>query len=236
LRTWGESESGLAELLAPRIDQLDQGGAATIAFLASGMEGLKVRITAKGPTEDQVRQILADEEQLLRELLGPVVFGVDDDTMESVVLELLRERRMTLAVAESLTGGMIGSRLCDVPGASDVFLGGVVSYASEVKFDLLGVPEGPVVTEEAARAMAVGVRKLLGAEVGMAATGVAGPHEQEGRPAGTVCLAVAVGDPDEGGVVDSLEVRLPGRRRQVREFSVITLLGLLRRRLLELDG
>ncbi len=235
LRTWGESESGLAELLADRITELDDHGNPTLAFLASGMEGLKVRITAKADTAEAADELLAEEEARLRVLLGPLVFGVDDDTMESVVLDLLRERGLSLAAAESLTGGMIGSRLCDVPGASDVFRGGVVSYASDVKFDVLGVPEGPVVTEDAARAMATGVRRVIGADVGIAATGVAGPDEQEGRPAGTVCLAVVVGDPADGGTVDSLEVHLPGRRRQVREFSVITLLGLLRRRLLELD-
>lgn len=236
LRTWGESESGLAEILAPRIDELDQGGAATLAFLASGMEGLKVRITAKAPTEDSVQQILDEEERLLRELLGPIVFGVDDDTMESVVLDLLRARGLTLGVAESLTGGMIGSRLCDVPGASAVFRGGVVSYATDVKQSVLGVPAGPVVTEAAAIAMAVGARRVLGADVAIAATGVAGPTPQEDQPPGTVCMAVVIGDPDSGGVVDSLTVQLPGRRRQVREFTVITLLGLLRRRLLEQDG
>jgi len=234
LRTWGESESGLAETLAERIFELDAVGNPTLAFLASGMEGLKVRITAKATTAEEADALLDDEDARLRALLGPLVFGVDEDTMESVVLELLRERGLTLAAAESLTGGMIGSRLCDVPGASDVFRGGVVSYSSDVKFDVLGVPEGPVVTEDAARAMAEGVRRVIGADVGIAATGVAGPAEQEGRPAGTVCLAVAVGDPAHGGTLDSIEVRLPGRRKQVREFTVITLLGLLRRRLLEL--
>lgn len=236
LRTWGESESGLAEILAPRIDELDQGGAATIAFLASGMEGLKVRITAKAPTEEQVQQVLADEERLLRELLGPIVFGVDDDTMESVVLAMLEDRGLSLGVAESLTGGMIGSRLCDVSGASKVFRGSVVSYATEVKQSVLGVPEGPVVTEAAAVAMAIGARNVLGADVGIAATGVAGPEPAEDQPPGTVYLAVVLGDPDAGGLVDSMQVQLPGRRRQVREFTVITLLGLLRRRLLEQDG
>jgi nicotinamide-nucleotide amidase len=236
LRTWGESESGLAEILAPRIDELDQGGAATIAFLASGMEGLKVRITAKAPTEDEVSAVLAAEEQLLRELLGPIVFGVDDDTMESVVLDMLEQRGMTLAVAESLTGGMIGSRLCDVPGASRVFRGSIVSYASDVKHTLLQVPDGPVVTEAAALAMAIGARGVLGADVAIAATGVAGPGPQEDQPPGTVCMAVVIGDPEDGGVVDSMRVSLPGRRHQVREFTVITLLGLLRRRLLESDG
>lgn len=231
LRTWGETESALAEILAPRLDELDRGGAATIAFLASGVEGLKVRITAKSESIEGVTAILAAEEQILRTLLGTAVFGVDDETMESVVLEQLRSRGMTLGVAESLTGGMIGSRLCDVPGASDVFRGSVVSYASDVKHDLLGVPEGLVVTEQAAAAMAVGVRRLLGTDVAVAATGVAGPAEQEGRRPGTVCLAVVIGDPESGGLVESTTVHLPGRRRQVRELTVISLLALLRRRL-----
>jgi len=236
LRTWGESESGLAELLAERIYELDRVGNPTIAFLASGMEGLKVRVTAKCPTVGEAEAVLAAEEERLRSLLGPLVFGVDDDTMESVVLDLLRSRGLTLATAESLTGGMVGSRLCDVPGASEVYLGGVVSYDSAVKHGVLGVPEGPVVTEAAARAMAEGVRALLGADVAVAATGVAGPAEQEGRPPGTVCLAVVLGDPAAGGVVDAMAVRLPGGRTQVRQFTVISLLGLLRRHLLEWDG
>ncbi len=232
LRTWGESESGLAELLAERIYELDAAGNPTIAFLASGGEGLKVRITAKSASSDEADSLLADEEQRLRELLGPLVFGTDDDTMESVVLDLLRERGLSLATAESLTGGMVSSRLCDIPGASDVFVGGVVSYAAAVKHELLEVSEGPVVSEAAAREMAVGVRRLLGTDVAVAATGVAGPASSEGHPPGTVCMAVVVGDPADGGAIESLEVRLPGRRRQVREFTVISLLGMLRHALL----
>ena len=111
----------------------------------------------------------------------------------------------------------------------------MVSYATDVKHDVLGVPIGPVVTEAAAIAMAQGARRVLGTDVGIAATGVAGPDPQEDQPPGTVCMAVAIGDPDGGGTTSSMQVHLPGRRRQVREFSVITLLALLRRRLLELD-
>ncbi|MCP4437262.1 MAG: competence/damage-inducible protein A [Actinomycetia bacterium] len=236
LRTWGESESGLAELLAERIYELDRAGNPTIAFLASGMEGLKVRITAKCATQAEADEMLAEEEERLRALLGPLVFGVDDDTMESVVLDMLRSHGLTLATAESVTGGMVGSRICDVPGASDVYLGGVVAYAPEVKQQSLGVPEGPVISEDAAKAMALGVRERLGADVALAATGVAGPDESEGQPPGTVCLAVVIGDPDDRGVVETMEVRLPGRRKQVREFTVITLLGLLRRRLVDWAG
>lgn len=227
LRTWGHSESGLAELLADRITELDHLGNPTLAFLASGIEGLKVRITAKASDGAAAEVILDDEEARLREIIGHLVFGLDDQTMESVVIDLLRDQGLTLAVAESLTGGLITSRLTDVPGASDVLLGGVVSYASEVKFDLLDVPEGPVVSAIAARAMAEGVRRRLDADVGIAVTGVAGPAEQEGQPVGTVYLGVAVGHDS-----DAVGTRLPGDRQRIREFSTISVLNLLRERLL----
>lgn len=229
LRTWGESESGLAERLAPRISELDDLGNPTLAFLASGAEGLKVRITATAATEAEVDTLIATEEALVRGLIGDFVFGLDDQTMEAVVLEELRARGLSLAVAESLTGGLLGARLAGVPGASDCFVGGVIAYSSRVKFDQLGVPEGPVVTEEAAGAMASGVRARLGADVGLAVTGVAGPTEQEGRAVGTVCIGVAAGDE-----VTTYEVRLPGQRQTVRELTVISALDALRRRLLAL--
>lgn len=232
LRTWGESESGLAELLGERIEQLDRIGNPTLAFLASGIEGLKVRITAKGADAAEAAALIEAEEAQVRAVLGGLVFGVDDDTMESAVLDLLEQRGLTLAVAESLTGGLIGSRICDVPGASASFLGSIVSYSSEVKFDLLGVERGPVVSEPAAVAMARGARERLGADVGIAATGVAGPDSQEGVQPGTVCVAIVIGDPDDGGRLSSSTLRLPGRRNQVREFTVITLLAMLRRELL----
>jgi nicotinamide-nucleotide amidase len=228
LRTWGHSESGIAEVLADRIDELDRLRNPTLAFLASGIEGLKVRITAKADTDEAALAVLDAEEEVLLPLLGDWVFGRDEESMEVVVLGLLRERGLTLAVAESLTGGLICSRLTDAPGTSDVLKGGVVSYFSEVKFDLLDVPEGPVVTAEAAKAMAQGVRETLGADVGISATGVAGPEEQEGQPVGTVFLGWALGDE-----VDAVQVRLPGGREQVRQFACISLLDLLRRRLID---
>jgi nicotinamide-nucleotide amidase len=146
--------------------------------------------------------------------------------MESVVLDACRARGLTLAVAESLTGGLIASRLVDVPGASDCFRGGVVAYHPDVKGSVLGVPDGPVISIECAEAMAAGVRDALGADIGIGVTGVAGPDEQEGRAVGTVCMAV-----DVSGDVTSLEVRLPGRRRQIREFTCISVLNLLRTKL-----
>ena len=227
LRTWGQSESGLAEMLADRIDELDVTGNPTIAFLASGIEGLKVRITAKADDDAAAEAILDAEEAVLLPIIGEYVFGRDDETMESVVLDLLRERGLTLAVAESVTGGLITARLTDIPGASEVLRGGVVAYASEVKFDVLGVPEGPVVTPETAKAMADGVRRELGADVGLGVTGVAGPDEQEGQRVGTVHLGIALGDE-----VEAVTLGLPGDRKRIRDFATITLLDLLRRRLL----
>lgn len=232
LRTWGESESGLAERLAPRVAELDRTGAVTLAYLASGIEGIKVRLTAKGATVEEAEALLDAEEAPLREELGDLVFGVDDETIEFSVLALLRERGLTLGLAESLTGGLMGSRICDVAGASDVFRGSIVSYASDVKFDLLGVPEGPVVSAEAASAMAAGARRALGSDVGLSVTGVAGPDPQDGREPGTVYVGVDLG-PLGSGSPEAVELRLfRGDRRQTREFAVISAMSLLRARLL----
>jgi len=227
LRTWGQSESGLAEILADRIVELDALGNPTIAFLASGIEGLKVRITAKADDDAAAEAILDAEEAVLWPLLGDWIFGRDGETMESVVLDLLRARGLTLGVAESVTGGLVTARLTDIPGSSEVLRGGVVAYASEVKFSVLGVPEGDVVTPEAAKAMADGVRRALGADVGLGVTGVAGPDLQEGQPVGTVHFGLALGDE-----VEAVTIRLPGDRRRIRDFATISLLDLLRRRLL----
>jgi nicotinamide-nucleotide amidase len=227
LRTWGHTESGLAELLAPRMLELDVLGNPTLAFQASGIEGIKVRITAKAADDASAAAILASEEALLRPLLGEIVFGIDEQTMESVVVDLLQERGLTLALAESVSGGLAATRVSAVPGAGDVLRGALVAYASEVKFALLDVPEGPVVCATAARAMAAGVRQLLGADVGLATTGVAGPDEQDGQPVGTVFLGLALGEH-----VETREVRLPGDPDRVRQYAVISVLDLLRRRLL----
>ncbi|HVC71270.1 MAG TPA: competence/damage-inducible protein A [Acidimicrobiales bacterium] len=228
VRTWGMSESGLAELLAPRIDALDAaGGNPTIAFLASGIEGIKVRITAKAADTAAAEALLRAEEQQVRAVVGEATFGVDDDTMESVVAGLLKHRGLTLGLAESLTGGLVASRLVAVPGASDWFRGSIVSYASDVKFDVLGVPSGAVVSAEAARAMADGARRVLGADVGLALTGVAGPDTQEDQPPGTVFVGLA----RPGVDTESLEAHLPGDRDRVRQYANISALDLLRRRL-----
>ena len=226
LRTWGTSEARLGELCADRLEVLEDTGRATIAFLASGIEGLKVRVTAKAQSEGAVSRVLDEEETHLRRILGDLVFGVDDESMEKVVLDLLAERGLTLAVAESVTGGMVAMRLTAVPGASAVFRGAVVAYASEVKHDVINVPRGPVVSLDAARAMAAGAAERIGADIGLATTGVAGPDRQEGHAPGTVFLGL-----HRNGESESHEVRLPGDRERIRQYAVIALLNLLRLRL-----
>ena len=229
LRTWGLAESTLAELVAPRLDALDAaGGNPTIAFLASGIEGIKLRITAKADDTEAALALLEAEDAELRALLGTYVFGVDDDTMETAVGVLLEAQGLSLGLAESMTGGLVASRLVNVEGSSAWFRGCVVSYASEVKFDLLGVPEGPVVSEEAAAAMAEGARKVLGADVGLSVTGVAGPARQEGQPVGTAYFGMAIDDDTQ-----VIQVKLPGDRDRIRQFAAISLLDMLRRRLLD---
>ncbi|GGT47014.1 CinA family protein [Streptomyces atratus] len=149
-------------------------------------------------------------------------------TAAARVLELLVERGETLAVAESLTGGLVAAELTSVPGASNSFRGSVTAYATPLKRDLLGVDgallaEHGAVDPEVARQMAAGVRRVLGADWGMATTGVAGPEPQDGKPVGTVYVAVA--GPDGAEKVTAL--RLNGGRADIRRESVRSLLALL---------
>jgi nicotinamide-nucleotide amidase len=237
IRTWGASESGLAEALGDRVRELDDweapdGSTLTIAFLASGIEGIKVRLTARATTDERADAVLAGEEQrvraILEERLGDIVFGVDDETMEHAIAQLLIPRKLTLGLAESLTGGLIGARLVNVPGSSAWFRGCIVAYDSAVKHALLGVPAGPVVSAEAAEQMAAGARRALGSDVGLGITGVAGPEGQDGQGPGTVFVGVAMRD----CAPVSHQLYLPGDRDRVRQFSAISALDLLRRALL----
>jgi len=230
LRSWGESESGLAEMLHERIEALDEAGNPTLAFQASGIEGLKIRITAKAATEEAAEALIESEEANVRAIVGDAIFAVDETNMEAAVLELLRERGLTMAALESVTGGLLAARLTEVTGAADVFLGGITVCSDELMFHELGIPEGPIVTAECAKAMATAARDKLGADVGVAVTGVAGPQEKEGHPPGLVFLAVALTDH-----LEAQQVRLPGDRRRIRQFGVISILNLLRLRLIGSD-
>lgn len=226
LRTWGLSESALAELVAPRLDALDAGdGRTTIAFLASGIEGIKLRITAKAESSEVVDTLLDAEEKELRGILGEIVFGINDTTIEMAVAKEIVELGLTMSVAESLTGGLISARLVNVVGASDWYRGSVVSYASDIKFHLLGVEVGPVVSERAAIEMAQGARRLLGSDLALSITGVAGPLPQEGNSAGTVF----VGTSSEMFGDRAIQLMLPGDRDRIRQYATISALDWLRR-------
>lgn len=227
LHTWGLAESALAERLTPRLEALEAAGTPTIAFLASGMAGVKVRITAKAGTTEEAAAVLDTEEVALRALLGRSVFARDGATMEAVVGGLLQAEGLDLGLAESMTGGLIASRCTDVPGSSAWLRGGVVSYASEVKFDLLDVPEGPVVSEVAARAMAEGVCRVLDADVGLSVTGVAGPETQDDMPVGTVFVGLCL-----RGDTEVSHLRLAGDRVVIRQMAAVSALDVLRLRLL----
>ena len=227
LRTWGDSESGLNERLVGVINELEKVGNPTLAFLASGWEGIKVRLTAKANTESQAIELLDKWDAKVREQVKDLVFGVDEQNMETVVLQNLREKKLTLGVAESVTGGLVSGRLTAIAGASDVFRGAIVSYDSEIKFELLNVTRGPVVSEAAAKEMAIGVRKTLGSDIGLALTGVAGPTEQDGVKVGTLCVGLAL----PNGDVRSTTFNLPYGREQMRQFSVISALNFLRQSL-----
>jgi len=227
LWTWGMAESLVAETLAPRLEALDSPGSpVTMAFLADTMRGVQVRLTAKAGTAAAARSLLDAEEVSVRALLGPVVFGVDDDTMESVVGAVLARQGLSLGLAESLTGGLLASRLVSVAGASAWFRGSVVAYDSNVKYRVLGVPEGPVVSERTAAAMAEGAADVLGADVGLGLTGVAGPDRQEGVAAGTVFIGLS----SDGGT-QVRRLRLSGDRGHIRQLAAMSALDLLRRQL-----
>lgn len=229
LKTWGQSESGLAEMIAHRVDTQTN---PTIAFLARGIEGLVVRLTAKAGSEEEALALIAEEEAVLRDVLGALVFGIDDETIEHAALGALEAKGWTLGVAESVTAGLIGARIGAVPGASKTFRGSIASYATEVKRSVLGVTAEQVVSEECVLQMAQGAQRVLGADVGIAVTGVAGPDEQDGQPVGTVWFGIALPDREP----EAFTTRLPGDRERVRQFSAISLLNALRQRLESLDA
>ena len=217
LRTWGESESGLAETLSGRIAELDRLGNPTLAFLASGVEGIKVRITAKAENTGAAEALLAREEARLRERLGRLVFAVDDDNMESTIVAMLAARGLRMALAEAATGGLMSARLCAVRGAEDVLAGVFVTPNDEAARGA-GAPsvQGP----DAAAALAEAARARFAADIGLA-NALAASREEEARGTVHLGIATAAGTRRE-------QVHLPGDRIRVREYATISLLNLLR--------
>ena len=192
LRFWGVAESSLAEQVADLLALENP----TVAPYAGAGE-VKLRLTARAADADAAAALLAPVEAELRARTGPLCFGSGDDSLASVVLQRLRQRGETLAVAESCTGGGLGAALTAVPGASDVFLGGVIAYANALKQALLDVPaallqEGGAVSDPVAIAMAEGVRRRTGSTWALAVTGIAGPGGGSAeKPVGLVHIALA---------------------------------------------
>jgi nicotinamide-nucleotide amidase len=169
--------------------------------------------------------------ELVRERHGAQVFSEDGSTTDEIVARLLTEQKKTVAVAESFTGGLMASRLTDMPGSSDTFAGGIVAYTEEAKVSAVGVDramidEHGVVSVEVAEALARGAAERFGANAGIGLTGEAGPESASGRPVGTVCFAVVV-----DGVMSRAENTLPGRRADIRERGAVNALHMLRRAL-----
>ena len=228
LRVSGLGESTVEE----RLQSLLHNTNPTIATYAK-QDAVDVRVTAKAETKEEAERRVGEMEAQVRQILGHHIFGTDKDTLPSVVGKHLQQRQQWVAVMESLTGGMLSSTLTDVPGSSKYFIGGIVSYSPDLKAQM-GVPRETmaqygVVSEETARAMAHAVRWRLGADFGIGITGVAGPDPEEGKPVGTVYIAI------EGpeGVVTGMGPGWRGNREDHKRMATYAALNLFR---LHLEG
>lgn len=219
LRTWGQSESMIGELL----DDLYQGSTnPSVAYLASGGE-IKIRITAKADTREEALALIDPVGTEIRRRVGEWYFGSDDETVHRVIFRLLREKGWTIGTAESMTGGMVAAALTSEPGASELVMGSLVAYDKGLKERLLAVSDiDEVVNKETAMEMARGGQKLLGTDVVVSVTGSAGPEPME-KPPGTVVIAVAT--PED---VRARELRMPGDRERVRVYGTTSALHLTR--------
>ena len=231
VRIFGLGESEVESLLREQMNAMKN---PTLAPYAKEGE-VELRITAKADSQEQARALIAPVEEQLLEQFGELIYGVDEPSLEAVCLRLLQEKGLTLSVAESCTGGLIAKRITDLPGASTVFRGGVVSYWSEVKHSVLNVPQPLLdrcgaVSQPVAGAMAQGVRALTGSDLAVAVTGVAGPEpDDRDNPVGLVFAALST---PEGTYVR--EVHGAGSRERIRQKAANHALDLVRRYLMEL--
>jgi competence/damage-inducible protein CinA-like protein len=228
IRTFGESESAVGELLS---DIFEGSTNPTVAFLASSSE-IKIRLTAHAVDEQAARALIAPVEAIVVERLGHRIFGYDEDTIERGLATRLLERGWTIGTAESATAGSISNRLTSQPGSSAWFRGGVVAYHEDIKVGLLGVSpltidEFGVVSEPVAIEMAVGARVTLGVDVAVSVTGSAGP-DPLGQEVGTMIIGVAT--PDDAR---ARTARWPGDRERIRTYTTTAALHMVR---LAMDG
>lgn len=233
VRTTGVSESALADRLRT-VDRQALG--ASLAFLP-GFEGVDLRATVRGAHPDDAEATLALAATVLRDAAGAHCYGEDTADLAAVVLDACRQHRWTVAVAESCTAGLLGARLTEPAGASDTFVGGIIAYENRVKVEALGVAasdlaEHGAVSEPVARAMASGARSRIGARVGVAITGVAGPGGgTPEKPVGTVWIAV-----DADGDVRARRIHATGDRGEIRARAAQAALEMVRRAALRAAG
>jgi len=230
IRIVGMGESAMESYLRDEIENMTN---PTVAPYAKTHECL-LRVTARAATRDEAFAMTEPVVAHLCEKLGDVVYGVDEESLEGAVFKLLRDKGLTLAAAESCTGGMFGERFTAIPGASAVYMGGVCTYSNELKTSILGVDaelirEKGAVCAEVAAQMAQGVRRVCSADIGVGITGVAGPAASEAKPVGLVYIAAA----DANGV-SVRELHLGHGRDRIRYGAVTTVLDLVRRRTLGL--
>ena len=228
LSIFGLTESRTDELAAP-IYLKYRNPSTTILFKDGQIE---LHLTAQARDESEVEKLLDELAGQLDEVLGEHIFSRRNETLEEVVGELLKLRGYTLATAESCTGGLLAGRITDVPGSSEYFLEGVVSYSNESKVDLLGVPKKWIkthgaVSQQVAEAMAAGIRKRAGSTFGVGVTGVAGPGGgSEEKPVGLVYIALA-----DDTQTTARKLIFPGDRQFIRTLSVNAALDMVRRRI-----
>jgi len=232
LRTTGIAESAIAELLGPNFlgDPESEAGSLPLAYLP-GVSGVDLRVTAKGLPADTAKSLVAAALLKLKSRVGAYAYGEDDADLAAVVLDLCRQKKVTLAVAESCTGGMLGERLTGIPGSSDVFLGGVIAYHNDVKKDLLEVKAHDLdkhgaVSEQVALQMAAGIRARTKADVGVAVTGIAGPGGgTPEKPVGLVWVAVHASE------AKARRFHVGGDRAEIRQRAAQAALEMVRRAL-----
>lgn len=228
LSIFGLTESRTDELAAPIYTKY-RNPSTTILFKDGQIE---LHLTAQARNETEAEKLLDELGGQLDEVLGEYIFSRRNETLEQVVGELLKSRGYTLATAESCTGGLLAGRITDVPGSSEYFLEGVVSYSNEAKIDLLGAPkelieEHGAVSEEVANAMAAGIRKRAGSTFGVGVTGIAGPGGgSEEKPVGLVYIALA-----DDTQATARKFIFPGDRQFIRTLSVNAALDIIRRRI-----
>ena len=228
IKTMGLGEAEVDEKVSPF-----QGMENPYLGIYAKPDGIHLRIIARAQTEEAAWKLIRPVEEGIVAIMGPYVWGYDDETPEEAAAITLREKNLTLATMESCTGGFLASTITDVPGSSDYFLGGIVSYTNDAKI-ANGVPVDTIerygaISRETAEAMAHAVRRRLGAHIGIGITGIAGPSDQEGKAVGTVFEAISL---DQR--VKSISLHLPRRRMVVKHLAVATALIELRRFLNEL--